>query len=213
MYVIHKILTCIGILRNTDDSLLFRYKTFIAFLTFRFLTWGERYNFYYADCSSSVSTQLTDPTNTHAPRSKQLDSPRSKSQLTAFFKIPKNPSPSLPMHDVIHIPSPISYPGFLLWHLWLTHPPHASKNKCTQCMHLIDPTNTHAPRNKQLDSPRSKSQLTAFFKIPKNPSPSLPGMTSSTSPVPFPIWGFYYDICDWHILHAQAWTPALNVCT
>ena len=56
----------------------------------------ERHNFYYADCSSSVSSQLTDPTNAHAPRSKQLDSLRSKSQLTAFFKIAKNPSPSLP---------------------------------------------------------------------------------------------------------------------
>ena len=57
-----------------------------------------------------------------------------------------------------------------------------------------------------------KSQLTAFFKIPKNPRLSLPGMTSFTSPVSFPIRGFYYDICDCHILPARAWTPALNVC-
>ena len=32
-------------------------------------------------------------------------------------------------------------------------------------------------------------------------------------PSPFPIWGFYYDICDCHILCARAWKPALNVCT
>ena len=51
-----------------------------------------------------------------------------------------------------------------------------------------------------------KFQLTAFFKIPKNPSPSLPSMTSYTSPVLFPIWGFYYDIYDCHILPARAWT-------
>ena len=51
-----------------------------------------------------------------------------------------------------------------------------------------------------------------FFKIPKNPSPLLLGMTSSTSPVLFPIRGFYYDICDFHFLPARAWIPALNVC-
>ena len=78
---------------------------------------------------------------------------------------------------------------------------------------LTDPTNARAPCSKQLDSSRSKSQLTAFFKIPENPSPSLPGMTSFTSPVAFPIRGFYHDICDCHILPVWAWTPALNVCT
>ena len=48
-----------------------------------------------------------------------------------------------------------------------------------------------------------------LFKITKNPSPSLPGMMSVTSPVTFPIWGFYCDICHCHILPAHAWTPAL----
>ena len=36
-----------------------------------------------------MSSQLTDPTNARAPRSKQIDSSRSKSQLTVFFKITK----------------------------------------------------------------------------------------------------------------------------
>ena len=31
-------------------------------------------------------------------------------------------------------------------------------------------------------------------------------------PVSFPIWGFYHDICDCHILQARAWT-AFNMCT
>ena len=48
-----------------------------------------------------------------------------------------------------------------------------------------------------------------FFKITKNPSPSLLGMTSFTSPVTFLIWGFYYDILDYHILPEHAGTPAL----
>ena len=77
-----------------------------------------------------------------------------------------------------------------------------------------------APRNKQLDSPRPDSNPNSsrlspnlnsllLYKISKNPSPSLPGMTSFTSPVLFPIWGFYCDICDCHIIPVHAWTPAL----
>ena len=55
--------------------------------------------------------------------------------------------------------------------------------------------------------------LTLFFqKSPQILSPSLPAMTSFTSPVLFPIRGFYYDICDCHILPTQVWTPALNAC-
>ena len=48
-----------------------------------------------------------------------------------------------------------------------------------------------------------------LFKINKNPCQSLPGMTSFTSLVPFPNLGFYWDICDCHILPACAWTLAL----
>ena len=29
--------------------------------------------------------------------------------------------------------------------------------------------------------------------------------------VPFPIWDFYFDISEWHILSACAWTPVLMV--
>ena len=52
-----------------------------------------------------------------------------------------------------------------------------------------------------------------FFSNPQILSSSLPGVTSFTSPVSFPIWGLYCDICDYHIRPARAWTPALNVCT
>ena len=58
-----------------------------------------------------------------------------------------------------------------------------------------------------------KSQLPAFLKkSPKILSPSLPGMTSFTSPVSFAIRGFYYDVCDCYIPCARARTAALNVC-
>ena len=56
-------------------------------------------------------------------------------------------------------------------------------------------------------SPNFNSLL--LFKIIKNPSPSLPSMTSITSPVLFLIWGVYCDICDCHILPARVWTPVL----
>ena len=72
-----------------------------------------------------------------------------------------------------------------------------------------------ASSENQLPSSSVESQLTVFFFFsnPKILSPSLTGMTSFTSPVLFPIWFFYSDICDCHIHPARAWTPALNVCT
>ena len=71
-------------------------------------------------------------------------------------------------------------------------------------------TGLASPRlESQLVLSMSKSQLTAFFKITKNSSSSFPGMTSFTSPVLFPIWGFYCDICDCHVFPARMRTPAL----
>ena len=53
-----------------------------------------------------------------------------------FLKITQNLQPIAYGHDVIHIPSHISYPGFLSWYLWLSHPPCASMNTCAQCAPL-----------------------------------------------------------------------------
>ena len=37
--------------------------------------------------------------------------------------------------------SPVTFPtwGFLLWHLFLSHPPRSQVNTCTQCVHLTNP--------------------------------------------------------------------------
>ena len=52
------------------------------------------------------------------------------------------------------------------------------------------------------------TRLTAFLKSPK--SSALPGMTSFTSPgYHFLSGNFYFDICEWNILPARTWTPAL----
>ena len=85
---------------------------------------------------------------------------------------------------------------------------------------LTQPTRARMPQStnwtslaqvRKINSLRLSSNLNSllFFKIIKNPSPSFPGMTSFTSPVSFSIRGFYYDICDCHILPARARTPAL----
>ena len=124
-------------IRNTDDFLGSGTKLLLPSWLLGFQhEERERHNFYYADCSSSVSFQLTDPTNARAPCSKQLDSSRSKSQLIAFFQNTQESQHIAFGHDVIHIPSPISYPGFLLFHLWLSHPPRTSMNTCAQCVPL-----------------------------------------------------------------------------
>ena len=67
----------------------------------------------------------------------RLHSSRLESQLTVIFSNSKILSAS--GHDVIHVIGPISYLGFLLWHLWLSHPPHACVNTCTQWVHLTNP--------------------------------------------------------------------------
>ena len=68
-----------------------------------------------------------------------------------------------------------------------------------------------APSLTGLASPRVKSQLTSFSKSPNSPAIAS-GHDLIHTPVRFPLCGFYYDICDCHILCARAWT-VLNVCT
>ena len=66
-----------------------------------------------------------------------------------------------------------------------------------------------SPRTEcRLSRSEARTQLTAFLKS-QNPHPTLPDMTSFTSLVPFPIWEFYFDISECHILSARVWTPAL----
>ena len=78
---------------------------------------------------------------------------------------------------------------------------------------LTDPINPRASRSPQtgLASPRDKSQL-SFLQNHQNSQPLVSRHDVIHNEVPFPIWGFYYDICDCHILRARTWT-APNVCT
>ena len=110
------------------------------------MTWGERERHtqsFYADCFYIVSSQpnqraapVTNKTCLASPRSEfQISRSAAKTQLTAFFQIPKIFSAS--GHDVIHVPGRISYLSFLLWHLWLSHPPRTRVNTCTQLTHAL----------------------------------------------------------------------------
>ena len=86
--------------RNTDDSLGSGTKLLLPSLSlgFRHVEREREIQFFYADCSFIVSSQLTGPTNacTHRavhkldwPRTdlkKQLASSKFKSQLTAFIQ-------------------------------------------------------------------------------------------------------------------------------
>ena len=51
---------------------------------------------------------------------------------------------------------------------------------------------------------RSNSTLT-FLKS----QPTLPVCDVTHIPGLIPIWDFYFDISEWHILFARSWTPAL----
>ena len=134
-------------------------KLLFTFLSLRFFDMRrERHNFFL--CWLFVHRQLSthwlnkraahfvDPnwsrigeTKNRLPSSRLESQPsRSefKSQLTAFFKA-QNSQLVASENDVIHVPGPIIDLGFLVWHLWLSHPPCARVNTYTQCVHLTNP--------------------------------------------------------------------------
>ena len=111
-------------IRNTDDTPLFRYETFIYSLTFIFSTRGER---------DTIFTMLTVPTSpTVNPPPSWTGPAQSRISTNCFSKIIKFSAHRFRAWRHSH-PSRISYLGFLLWHLWLSYPLRTSVN-CTQCV-------------------------------------------------------------------------------
>ena len=129
----------------------FRYKTFIYLFEFKVFRHEERETQFLTMPTvhtSSARNSLTQQTRSTFRRP-QLVPPwrapkivllRPSSNLNSlfFFKF-QNPQPIASGHDVIHVPGLISYLEFLLWHLWLSHPPSARVNTCIQCVHLTNP--------------------------------------------------------------------------
>ena len=62
-----------------------------------------------------------------------------------------------------------------------------------------------------LDSLVQRQELNSlpFLKSPKSSANASGAWRHSHPLVTFPIWDFYFDISEWHILSARAWTPAL----
>ena len=58
----------------------------------------------------------------------------------------------------------------------------------------------------RLSRSEAGTQLTTFSQISTHAS----GAWRHPHPlIPVPIWDFYFDISEWHILSERAWTPAL----
>ena len=63
-----------------------------------------------------------------------------------------------------------------------------------------------SPSFESQPSSEAGTQLTAFYQISAH---AFGAWRHSNTLVPIPIWDFYFDISEWHILSAHAWTPAL----
>ena len=81
------------------------------------------------------------------------------------------------------------------------------------CFSICPPLTTRDTRRK---ATASKRKSTFFFRdwnsthwLFSSLSPRFRWVTSLICLVPNPIWDFYLDISEWHILPACTWTPAL----
>ena len=117
----------------------FRYETFITFLTFRSSTRGERDKIFtmLTVRPASALNSLTQQTRAYPVANNwtgltQIRIPTLPVQISAncFFQNTQESQLIASGHDVI------CYPEFLLWHLWLSHPPRASVNTCVQIVPL-----------------------------------------------------------------------------
>ena len=112
---------------------------YLPFLSWRFFDMRrETHNFFLCWLFHLTPTPSQTTGLALASSENRLLSSSVESHLFFFFFKFQNPQPIASGHDVIHVPGPISYLGFL-WHLWLSHPPRACLNTYTQCVHLTKP--------------------------------------------------------------------------
>ena len=141
-------------------------KLLFTFLSLRFFDIRrERHNFINKRAANFVDPNWSHQGETKNWRpSSRLKSQHShsefKSQVTVFFQIPK--SSALPGMTSFTSPVPFSYLGFLLWHLWLSHPIRMCVNTCTQCVHLTNPCTKQKVLG--LTKPKGKIYKTKFLR-------------------------------------------------
>ena len=117
---------------------------------------------FYADCFYIVSSQ---PNQRAAPVAHKVVCPRPGMNLDSLvwrqelnfptFSKSQNPQPTLPGMTSFTAPSPISYLGFLFWHLWTTHPPRVRVNTCAHVCTWL----THALSRKVLILTKPKDKI------------------------------------------------------
>ena len=118
---------------------------------------------------------------------------------------------------------------FLCW-LLLHRGERETQSSYVDCFYIVksQPNQRAAPVAHKFVWPRPALKSTFFFRgrnsthcFCSNPQILCPRsrcVTSLTSSGHNSIWDFYFDISEWHILSAHAWTPALmlhrtNPCT
>ena len=145
-------------------------KLFITFLSLRFLnTRRERHNFFLCwlfhlnpfTCGSRRKLVVW---SRRAPKINSLVRSLNLNKLL-FFKS-QNPRPYFRAWRYSRSRS-ISYLGFLLWHLWLSHPPRTRVNTCAQCVHLTNPCTKQKALS--LTKPKGKIYKTKNGNIKKLP--------------------------------------------
>ena len=116
-------------IRNTDDSLSSGTKLLLPSWLLRIQhEERETHNFYYADCSSIVTTRLTDLTNAHAHLAvHKLDWPRPV-QISTHCFYSKSRSPSLPGMTSFTSPVIFSIWRFIVTSMIITSSPHAREH-------------------------------------------------------------------------------------
>ena len=71
------------------------------------------------------------------------------------------------------------------------------------------PHTQHVRPRKSTDFFRARNSTNWLFSNPPKSSAHVSGAWRHSQPlVSFPIWDFYFDISEWHILPARVWTPA-----
>ena len=95
------------------------------------------------------------------------------------------------------------------------HEERETQSFYADCFYIVSqPTRGARSVQSRLASPSSESQpssseagtqLTAFSQISAHASGAW---RHPNALVPIPICDFYFDICEWRILSARAWTPA-----
>ena len=91
---------------------------------------------------------------------------------------------------------------WLLLHRQLsTQPTHGA---CSAQSRLASPSS-----ESRLSCSEARTQLTAFSQLPKSSAHTSSVWRHSHPLAAVPIWDFYFDISEWHILSACVGTPAL----